>query len=71
MPVPASDRLTVEGLSADVTALNVIDLQGRSVMHVAVNGSTRYTIDVNTLSTGTYLLRTIGGQPRIARFVVE
>jgi hypothetical protein len=71
MPVPASDRLTVEGLSADVTALNVIDLQGRSVMHVAVNGNARYTIDVNTLSTGTYLLRTIGGQPRTARFIVE
>ncbi len=71
MPVPTHDLLTVEGLGNDVRTLQVFDLQGRQVMVVPVNGHVRVTMNVEGLSTGTYLLRTDGAKPVVERFVVE
>lgn len=71
MPVPTRDLLTVEGLAGDVRDLTVFDLQGRAVRQVAANGSSRLTLDVSTLSAGSYLLRANGDTPLVARFIVE
>jgi len=71
MPIPTRDRLNVEGLAEDVKGLTVLDLQGRLVMMVPGNGTSRITLNVEALNTGTYLLRTDGATPLVKRFVVE
>ncbi|MBL8001091.1 MAG: T9SS type A sorting domain-containing protein [Flavobacteriales bacterium] len=71
MPVPTSDRLFIEGLAADAAWIEVIDLQGRTVLRERASGSSRTGIDVQQLANGSYLIRTDGATPRTARFVKE
>lgn len=56
-PNPAADRLTVSGLDEGAT-LQILDIYGRVVS--TAKATRGCTLDVSTLSSGTYLIRTMG-----------
>ncbi len=56
-PNPASEIININGLSgSDNIVVNIIDLQGRTVLSNRVNGSNN-SIDINNLSPGHYLIQ--------------
>ncbi|MBK8338936.1 MAG: hypothetical protein IPK99_02490 [Flavobacteriales bacterium] len=71
-PIPASDQLFVRGIPSGTKRTEVIDLQGRTVLVLPLDGhSANASVDVSALGTGSYLLRFIGSEQRPIRFVVE
>lgn len=72
-PVPASNVLFVDGLSAQVDELQVFDMTGALRKRVAPRrGGGASLINVKDLAEGAYILRAIGrGESITARFVVE
>ncbi len=54
-PVPANDRLNVQG-SIALESLIITDTQGRTVRSIALNGAPTATIDVTDLAPGNYLV---------------
>ncbi len=67
-PVPARDLLTVQPL-VGIATLTVVDLQGRVITTSPINSARSATIDVSTLSTGSYIL--LGDRHVLGRFVRE
>lgn len=66
-PNPCTDRLVVEG--ALNTAWRITDLQGRTVSNGSFNGMGLQQLDVQALTTGSYiLLMDSDGQDRAIRF---
>lgn len=59
-PVPASDRLIVEGLSTEVTAIALVDMAGRAVMTVPVANTARAVLTTTGVATGRYTLALYG-----------
>lgn len=55
-PIPAKDKITVEGVStANATVYTIIDINGKTVKQVTASGSS-YSINIETLATGSYYL---------------
>ena len=54
-PNPANNFINVRGEAA-MNEIRVLDLNGRNVMNVALNGDTVAKVDVSGLSTGIYML---------------
>ncbi|MEO8590339.1 MAG: PQQ-dependent sugar dehydrogenase [Flavobacteriales bacterium] len=56
-PIPATDKLTVEGLPLEAATLSLVDLTGRTMMIVPIdNGGTRVVADVHQFANGNYIL---------------
>lgn len=72
-PVPATDRVTVEGFgAAGPTSVWAVDLTGRRVALPTHRAGDRLIADVSSLHAGEYLLRVIAeGTTYAGRFVVE
>lgn len=67
-PNPASDRLTLQGLSGYET-IQVMDMDGQLLMKVRVSGGS-LQLDIHSLVKGAYTLQLIGQQQtNIVRFV--
>ncbi len=64
-PVPASDRLLVEGLTAEVATMAVIDVAGRTVFSERTNGQPRLVVYVSDIATGHYTLVLGNAQGRL------
>lgn len=71
-PNPTLDQINITGVPSAATAIEILDLQGRSVLSVATNGALRITADVRALAPGTYMVRAAGDAPTtLGRFVKE
>jgi Secretion system C-terminal sorting domain len=68
-PVPALDVLRVEGLPSDTRLVELLDMQGRTVL-VVENRATSIGLDVSDLAKGMYLLR-MNGQGQAMRVQVK
>ena len=69
-PNPTRDLLHVDLPTGEATLLEIIDMQGRLVRQVQVNGD-RAVLHVGDLATGTYMLRLQGAEAvRTTRFQV-
>jgi len=57
-PNPASNQLTVDGISADKSLeIRLLDLQGRTLLLNNSSQENNTTLDISSLPAGTYLLR--------------
>lgn len=65
-PVPTADRLQLPVPSSVAVRVNVLDLQGRSLL----SGTSTGTLDVSALPTGSYVLQ-VEGRERRYRFIKE
>lgn len=55
-PIPAKDKITIEGVStANATVYSIIDINGKTVKQVTASGSI-YTINIESLLAGSYYL---------------
>jgi glucose/arabinose dehydrogenase len=59
-PVPATDRLVVEGQLEQVASLQLLDVAGRTVLTVAVNGASRVELATGGLANGRFQLSLLG-----------
>lgn len=60
-PIPARDKIFIEGVStADATVYTIIDINGKVIKQVTASGS-NYSINIESLATGTYYLRIQNG----------
>lgn len=55
-PVPASDHLTISGMTQDGT-ITISDITGRTMMEMPVNGQGEISIDLALFPAGTYLVK--------------
>ncbi|HPF90195.1 MAG TPA: T9SS type A sorting domain-containing protein, partial [Flavobacteriales bacterium] len=71
-PNPALDRVQVSGVPDGSGVVELIDLQGRVLRHVAVNGQHTIVFAVHDLDAGTYIVRALGTSAMpIGRFVKQ
>jgi PKD repeat protein len=71
-PVPAQERLFVEGLPRDCDRLDLLDAFGRIVHTYPVSGARSAELDTQAFSRGVYMLRPVGaGVSRNTRVVLE
>ena len=63
-PNPAVDKITVSNLS-DNTTLSIFDISGKKLWEVMGSGET--TIDIGSLSKGTYILSAANGSVKIIK----
>jgi len=70
-PNPALDHLQVTGIPEGASSLQLVDLQGRVLRHVAVNGQATVGLHLNDLAAGSYLVRTLGPDATILGRVVK
>jgi hypothetical protein len=63
-PVPATDRITVEGFTTE-TSIDILDLTGTTVNTVPVSGNS-ITVDISGLVPGIYFVKS---QSRVLEFV--
>lgn len=56
-PNPTRDELCVQSVSSPLQAIEIFDPQGKVVLKRSPIDSLRYTLDLRTLPTGTYILR--------------
>lgn len=57
IPVPARDRITIEGVPAGTVLVELVDLTGRVVHTRSWNSAARGTIELGQLESATYVLR--------------
>jgi Secretion system C-terminal sorting domain len=55
-PNPASNLITVIGITSETVAVNVLSADGKTMRHVTVNGQNRIHIDVANLAKGLYVI---------------
>lgn len=72
-PNPARSIVTVEGLKAsESTTISLLDMNGKVVKQQVSAGSTKYTISIAPLASGTYYLKaTAGNNTTTIKFVKE
>jgi hypothetical protein len=68
-PIPANDMLTIEGLDPDMAILELVDVQGREVLHQIVHSSI-VTVDISRLEAGFYSLSAHGERRSVPMKVV-
>lgn len=69
-PNPALDKVQVSGVPEDTSVIQLLDLQGRVIRDLAVNGQRTIVFDVVDLDAGTYIIRTLGADPMpLGRFI--
>ncbi len=59
LPVPAQDRIIMNGVPAEAVRMELVDMAGKQVRTVNLNAGPRKDIDVSDLRNGNYLLRLI------------
>ncbi len=70
-PNPATDVLHIAGLSTEMVAIEIIDIQGRKLLTKMAN-SLNSDIDISTLESGIYLLSYYNGlELNTIRFMVD
>ena len=71
-PNPAADHCTVSiDRASNIRAIELLSMQGSTLLRVAVNGSLQVNVPLGAIAQGTYVLRTIGsGRTQYARVVV-
>lgn len=69
-PLPASDRITVNGLPGEPVRIALFDLGGALIRELRTTGSASITIDARDLAEGTYLLQAIATDRLLAAKVV-
>lgn len=57
IPVPARDRITLQGVPAETERVELVDLTGRVVLSRSWNGSGQGVIELGQLESATYILR--------------
>lgn len=66
-PNPATDVLNVNAIASDITAVQIVDLNGRQVYAKSFSNVSDAQINVNELSTGMYLVNITSGDKTITK----
>lgn len=71
-PSPAEDVLTISNISVEASSIQVLSLNGKSLLETTVNDRNQ-TIDVSNLSSGTYIVIVLSanGSRQVEKFVKE
>lgn len=68
-PVPATDRITIEG-AGNYETIEIIDINGRIVSVIQPSGQALSGVDISGIEDGVYFLRfNKGKKPEIIRFI--
>lgn len=70
-PNPASNVVTVSGAEALVDAIELIDLNGRTVKSVKVNGVAEAQINISDLSAGVYMMNISSDKGKTTKKIVK
>lgn len=66
-PNPATDVLNVAAIASDITAIQIVDLNGRQVYAKSFSNVADTQINVNELSTGMYLVNITSGDKTVTK----
>lgn len=69
-PNPASDVITINSIPQEATQLQVIDLQGKVLISDSISGAEQQTIDVSSLSPGSYMVQISDGKRLMSKPLV-
>jgi len=68
---PVNDVLSIKGLTSNVKQISVFSLLGKEVLTRNVDGQSALTLDVNTLSSGMYLVKMQGDNGSFTKKIVK